>query len=427
MRNLFLLLLLPFLFLSCFNADPVTPQYRNETGSLTFKLDPSNTPSSVSLVVLTLSNYNFDDIISVMQITSESSAELKLNSIPTGKWNLKAEAKNLDGEVEYVGETEVVIEDNKITEVFLTLYSTNSGIGGIKIFVNWTVSKWVDYSGNPVLSKLDNPSNPLDVRISKVIFDDGKYKMWYTAVYNSGVNNIWYAESVDGINWTTIGTSPVLDKGFPGSWDSYGFSAGAVIKEGNNYKMYYIGTDNHPFSTSASVGLAESSDGITWTKFSNPVLTASNKYYRIGASSIVKQDSIYWMYFGYISIDNSNYRIGAAASLDGINWDYCNNPILTPSINWEGSGIYFPSVIFENNKFKMIYQNSGENAFGMASGVNGHTFVKDAFPIFTKEQSANGWDQIAYPNFNNFNNKYCIYYSGTNDLGEVFISLLQKP
>jgi len=85
---------------------------------------------------------------------------------------------------------------------------------------NYFSSSWVDYINNPIFTRLNNPTLPYDVRNSKVIYDDGKYKMWYNADHGSAVLDIWYAESPDGISWTGIGNAPVLPRGMAGTWDS---------------------------------------------------------------------------------------------------------------------------------------------------------------------------------------------------------------
>src|SRR5664280_2906035 len=119
-----------------------------------------------------------------------------------------------------------------------------SGTGTIYIFVTWGTNnngKWIDFGGNPILTRTNNPSLPNHVAMGKVLFDNGIYKMWYQAVYNSAVASIWYAESQDGISWNTIGSSPVLSPGTSGSWDDYSIAPSAVIKIYDQYRLYYMG------------------------------------------------------------------------------------------------------------------------------------------------------------------------------------------
>ena len=96
-----------------------------------------------------------------------------------------------------------------------------------------------------------------------VLYEDGIYKMWYGGQAYGGCAN--YATSPDGITWTRYEGNPVLRK-TSGSWDNEGAGGQhAVIRDGDRYLMYYKG-----FGKSAPgwtfYGLAESADGITWSK-----------------------------------------------------------------------------------------------------------------------------------------------------------------
>ena len=89
---------------------------------------------------------------------------------------------------------------------------------------------------------------------------------------------------------------------------------------------------------------------------------------------------------------------------------------MVQSSPWENTGIYYPSVIFDNGKFKMIYSNVNPNtSFGMAASSDGITWVKDdSNPIFNMQETSNGCGigAIAYPCFTKLTNEYRIYYSG---------------
>ncbi len=434
MKKILIILLLPFLFLSCSKENPVNIISTGQEGSLVFKIDRTSAPSGIELITLTLSRNGFETITANMNLMSDSTAELQLNSIFIGIWHLQVQAKNSNGLIEYKGETDVEIIENTIVQVNLTLYPVFGGTGGIQIFVNWAKNSWADYLGNPVLTNKNQPSNPLDVRISKVLFDEDKFKMWYTAMYSNGQGDVWYAESNDGISWNTIGTNPVLSKGSPDSWDSYTVSASSVIKVDNQFRMYYFGWNTHPFLSKGNIGYAVSQDGINWIKNSDPLLTSSNEYEYLGGLSVLALNNIYYMYFDYREADsingfsNGQIKIGLATSLDGISWNISNaNPVIESNLSWEGESVSFPSVIYDNNNFKMIYGNGSlQTHFGSAVSSDGINFSKDAYPIFNNLSSVNSLHRIAYPNFIKVNGKYRVYYSGEDWQGGVSICLLQK-
>src|SRR5664280_841954 len=85
--------------------------------------------------------------------------------------------------------------------------------------------QWIDYGDNPMLTRNNNPSYPNAVNTAKIMYDNGIYKMWYDGLYNSAVASVWYAESQDGLNWNTIGSTPVLSKGSESAWDAYSIAA----------------------------------------------------------------------------------------------------------------------------------------------------------------------------------------------------------
>lgn len=112
-----------------------------------------------------------------------------------------------------------------------------------------------------------------------IIKDAGIYKMWYCG-YDAipdgsgtdGKANIGYATSTDGINWVKYAGNPIIVTGI-NTWDSIYVQDPHVIKEGNDYHMWFGGGDNDTYY-SQQVGYATSQDGINWIKSPlNPILT----------------------------------------------------------------------------------------------------------------------------------------------------------
>lgn len=138
-----------------------------------------------------------------------------------------------------------------------------------------------------------------------VIKDGSTYKMWYCGydaipdgIGADGKANIGYATSIDGINWVKYAGNPILVTGI-NTWDSIYVQDPHVIKEGNEYHMWFGGGDNDTYY-SQQVGYATSQDGINWIKSPlNPVLTRGNAgdWDEILAS------------FPSVLNDNGNYRM----------------------------------------------------------------------------------------------------------------------
>jgi predicted GH43/DUF377 family glycosyl hydrolase len=396
--------------------------YDSTNGSVFLKISKSTIPSEVQVITAKLSRLNYDTLQASINATSDSL--ISFDNVPVGNWHLEAEAKNFEGKIIYNGEADITILEDKTVDVYIALTPVGSGTGNINIFVNWG-NKWSDFYENPIYTQYDSPNNPLAITQPKVIYDNGVYKMWYLNLYNSAKSDIWYAESKDGINWHSTQNSPVITPGDFESWDDYSVAPGAVFKEGNYFKMYYNGF--HDQYGKWNIGLAVSSDGIHWEKNSEPVLIASDEEYQIGVSSIVIYNQTYYMFYSVRRYPY--YNICLATSSDGIHWaKYENNPILSVTKDWEGTGIYSPSVIYNQGKFEMIYMNAGANAFGVAYSFDGINWNKEDSPVFTSDDTYNKWaSRIAYPNLSNINSELKLYYTGYKNYDDGTIALATKP
>lgn len=413
-KNILFFLVLTFFFLGCSKDNPVKPPEQNSTGKVLLKIDKANAPQNIVVVTATLTRDNFPSITASLNLLSDTTADLTLNSVPVGEWLLTVEAKDSAGEIKYSGETNVTIMESMITQVSLTLMPTGTGMGSIYIFVNWGISgNWQDYQNNPILAPSGSYWDFQGVHQPKILYENNQYKMWFNGLANGSASNVGYAVSSNGINWTRPFNNPVLSPGNYSSWDALATIAGAIIHETNGYKMYYVGWSNQ--NGNWHIGLATSIDGISWTKYPNPVMYGTSGWeYQIIPASILKIDNTYYLY--YHGRNYPSYNIGLAFSNDGISWTkYSQNPILSPTASWEGTGVFHPGIIRENGIFKMVYMNSVGTAFGFATSSDGKSWTKQSNqPFFKKENTYNNWanGSIAYPCYIKVSNEYRIYYSG---------------
>lgn len=427
MKKLFVLFsFISVLFYQSCTTDPVSNEPK-DSGKILLKIDKQNAPESVVLVKAYLTRQNYQTITGVLNLQSDSTADLLLNNIDAGLWHLKVDAEDSNGIVLYSGESDVQIFAGYTAQVHLTLSPTGNGTGSIYIYVGWGVpanQNWIDYHNNPVIIPVgNNYDNVGGVAQPVVIYESGIYKMWHIGLGRVGGEPwkayIHYKESVDGINWSSL-PNPVM---YPGTntWDSKTVSPGAVIKENGIYKMYYCGYSNE--NGNWHIGLATSEDGINWTKNPQPILYGTAGWeYQIIPSAIIKMNSTYFLY--YTGRNYPQYMVGLAISNDGVNFTkYSGNPVLTPDQSWEASGVLDASVINENGILKMVYVNSNSSGFGFASSSDGLNWIKEnSNPFYTKMNTANNWgdDYIAYPWLVKTNNEYRIYYSGIGDNSAIF-------
>jgi len=233
-------------------------------------------------------------------------------------------------------------------------YMWYTGRGYSKFQVGFAVSDdgetWFEYGKNPVL-KIGNQGDFDDDHLRRpyVIYDEGKFKMWYSGYGYKVASNlhysIGYAESIDGKNWTKYKNNPVIDVS-EDSWDDIDVMLGSVVKKDNKYHLWYDGLsseypeneDSNHSNNIADGGYATSSDGINWTKHTSPVFTNSKEGFE---SITIDVRGVNWnnnggffemLYSGKELGSNGYYNrsIGRATSEDGINWVKDDiNPIIT--------------------------------------------------------------------------------------------------
>lgn len=417
MKNLLFLFIIIVLSFSCSN-EIIQPD-STSFGKISLKIDRENAPESVTLVKAYLTRENYQPIVATLNLLSDSTAEILINEISVGNWNLKVDAENDSGLVLYTGEAEVQILAGFTTQVYLTLQPTGFGTGSIYIHVGWGVPTgfaWQDYPYNPLIFSSNSYYDYYGVAQPVVLYEDSTYKMWYVGLGSagSGQSFVMYAESNDGIFWNKY-PGPVLSPGTYGTWDSQNVQPCAIIRDNGTYKLYYTGFSSVSYSW--SIGLATSLDGITWEKQPDPILNPSSQWeYQMIASSVVFKNGTYYLF--YTGRDYPYYAVGLAISSDGTNFTkYSGNPILTSTAAWEGNGVLDANVILEGTGFKMIYMNAASSGFGFANSQDGYNWSKSSSnPFITNLNTANDWakGKISYPYWCKVGNDTRIYYSGTS-------------
>ena len=96
--------------------------------------------------------------------------------------------------------------------------------------------------------------------------DDGRLRMYYHS-YRPVLNQfvVCAAESQDGRDWQKLGE--IFGAGEPGAFDAGGPATRQVLRIGERWLMFYEGfADMH-----ASIGLAESVDGLHWSRLPGPL------------------------------------------------------------------------------------------------------------------------------------------------------------
>lgn len=164
--------------------------------------------------------------------------------------------------------------------------------------INWS---------EPIITLSPNPESGWENDINRncVLYVDGVYKMWYTGQAN-GHSRIGCAESDDGLNFVRKQSEPVIDLEYP--WEGESVMNPCVIYENGLYRMWYSAGETYEPNV---IAYAESSNGIAWKKYhGNPIFMCEKKNFfeqdRIGGCNVIKADGGYIMF--YIGLAECNVR-----------------------------------------------------------------------------------------------------------------------
>lgn len=164
-----------------------------------------------------------------------------------------------------------------------------------------------------------------NVYASEVMYDGGKYKMWYGGQNRRNAKDtIHYAESANGYRWKKYGV--VMDTRNPVNMHdgkpSFHVNDPSILKIGSRYAMWY--TDYNP-GIGDEISQAQSSDGRNWIK-DRITLKRSKDWMAQGPArpSVIFDQGKVRMWFD--SSDRTGARfIGYSESVDLANW---TDPIL---------------------------------------------------------------------------------------------------
>ncbi len=167
-----------------------------------------------------------------------------------------------------------------------------------------------------------------------------------------------------------------------------------VLWDGTRYLMVYAQgnaiTGTSPRTNKGSIGLAESTDGVTWTKkgtILEPATSGAWDDWFLDTPCLVKvdEDTYYLYYFGDTDNDSADGAIGLAISNDTCaTWTrYGTGPVFTrgDDASWEGHHIESPSARYDGTTFRMWY--TGVRAdwtvrTGYATSTDGIAWAKSA-------------------------------------------------
>lgn len=229
-------------------------------------------------------------------------------------------------------------------------------------------------------------------------------------------------------NFTISGLSknPIVELGERGTFDENGTSYPFVLRKENLYYLYYLGWIKGihvPWYN--GLGLAISSDGVQFNKFSKaPIFERDSlDYLGVGSMFIIEEDGLLKMWYSRFSswgkdiCDHKHYyNIKYAESADGISWVRYNQICIDFKDEKYEYAIAKPSVIKLEDKYFMWYSHRGETyKIGFAVSTDGKLW-KRYDELVGIDLSESGWDSemLCYAYVFVSNGKLWMLYNGNN-------------
>jgi hypothetical protein len=178
-------------------------------------------------------------------------------------------------------------------------------------------------------------SPPGPVPTSLVQLADGSWAMyvWGTPVAGSDAAVIWRATADSAAGPWTMGAEPVLERGDAAAWDGAGIDFPSVVPADDGYLMLFSGVGSAD-RDAASIGVATSPDGVSWTKSPDPVmgpgLCGGFDERSVGLPRLLRTDAGYTVVYAGYTGDGFSLSVGLARSRDGLAWSCASpNPLFT--------------------------------------------------------------------------------------------------
>ena len=239
-----------------------------------------------------------------------------------------------------------------------------------------------------------------------------------------------------------VSKQPILELGKLGTFDEFGTYPASVIKNNDEYLVYYGGwtrCESVPFNVAIGVGISNDG-GETFRKIGDgPVLSYSPDEPFILSGPKIRKFNDTWYLF-YIAgrkwvLDNGKpepvYKIRMASSQDGIIWTKANIDLIADKIE-ENEAQASPDVLFFDGKFHMFFcYRYSTNYRGKENGYRIGYAYSDDLINWTRDDdkvgidvSKEGWDSemISYPHVFELDGAIYMFYLG-NSVGRYGFGL----
>lgn len=223
--------------------------------------------------------------------------------------------------------------------------------------------KWTkDTANNPVWTGAESFWAIGDVLALAVWVEGSTWYMLYRGgeEVEVGTKQVGLATSSDGISWTNGHTAHVLGAGASGAWDQYGAEIWDIIKIGSTYYVYYNVGETAAWDANRQMGVATSTDLITWTKdAANPIMTGGRF-----CSTVFKIGKYYYMIVPHYTYGSDYSELELYRDTDPrfypASREYLGVVKSTQSSGWASRDLDTPVIITDNVARNTYSATNGE-------------------------------------------------------------------
>ena len=314
----------------------------------------------------------------------------------------------------------VVLQDEGVYKMWYTALEGDGFPGSIGYATSRDGSTWDRHAGNPVLER--GPGwDGYTITTGDVIRDATGYRMWYSGTADGLSWSAGLALSLDGINWTKYSGNPIITPPFSGGWDRYRVHPTSVLPMDTGFIMWYVGAEP---DLTQRVGSAVSRDGIAWMTGTSPVLDlgppGSWDSVSLSRPTVVAIGDEWWMW--YTANDGARWHIGFARAPLAVPGE----PTLSRQglvLGWGAPGEFdsdelgASSVLFDDGRYKMWYfgRSSGIARIGFATSPDGRAWTKHG-PVLAASLPAEAGNVLLYPEVLKIGEEFRMWYSAWDGL-----------
>lgn len=228
----------------------------------------------------------------------------------------------------YINPGAVIADEDGTLHMFANVFTAWPGLVHVPHLTSTDGVTWTLADGAPALTSEAVPFAEPGADVSSAfVTDDGTWNLVFGTVNFIAPWAIGRATAPGPDGPWTVDPEPLVTAGAEGAWDAGGVSWPSVVATDDGWAMYYAAGDG-PRTQSGAIGMATSSDGVTWTKRDEPVLTASSAWEgdALDRPRVQRVDDGWLMVYTGSTL---NQR-GFAWSDDGISWTPDpSNPVIS--------------------------------------------------------------------------------------------------